>query len=140
MPSIIFNTHRNNLDIVAKGKFLPTLKEFLAIGLTFGLTVFAWIFFRAANVTHAISYFSEMFSTSLLSIPSFPGIRRAMLVLFLTGIFLIIEWLGREEQYAFKIVANIRALSLRILMYYVVILSILFFGIFSENQFIYFQF
>jgi D-alanyl-lipoteichoic acid acyltransferase DltB (MBOAT superfamily) len=47
---------------VAKGKYLPTLKEFFDIGLTFGLTVFAWIFFRANNVTHAMSYISGIFS------------------------------------------------------------------------------
>ena len=35
MPSIIFNTNRNNLDIVAKGKYLPTVKEFLSMGITF---------------------------------------------------------------------------------------------------------
>jgi len=53
MPSIIFKTNRNNLEIVAKGKYLPTIKEFIAISITFSLTVFAWIFFRASDVTHA---------------------------------------------------------------------------------------
>jgi alginate O-acetyltransferase complex protein AlgI len=32
---------------VAKEKYLPSAKEVLSISLTFGLTVFAWIFFRA---------------------------------------------------------------------------------------------
>jgi len=140
MPSIVFNTNRTHIDIVAKGKYLPTIKEFLAIGFTFSLTVFAWIFFRATNVTHAFSYISEIFSGSLFTIPHFPEIGRALLVVFLTGIFLIIEWLGREQQYAFKIISNIRLLHFRIILYYAVILSILFFGNFSENQFIYFQF
>jgi len=140
MPSIVFNTNRTHLDIVAKGKYLPTINEFLAIWLTFSLTVFAWIFFRAANVTHAFSYISEIFSGSLFTIPHFPGIGKAVLVVFLTGIFLIIEWLGREQQYAFKIISNIRLLHFRVILYYAVILSILFFGNFSENQFIYFQF
>jgi len=44
MPSIIFNTHRNNLDIVARGKYLPSIKETFQIGFTFGLTILAWIF------------------------------------------------------------------------------------------------
>ena len=140
MPSIVFNTNRTHLDIVAKGRFLPTVKEFLAIGLTFSLTVFAWIFFRADNVTHAFSYISEIFSWSLFTIPHFPGISKSVLVIFLTGFFIIIEWLGREEQYAFKIVSNIRLFHFRIILYYVVILLILFFGNYSENQFIYFQF
>jgi alginate O-acetyltransferase complex protein AlgI len=140
IPSIILNTNRTHLDIVAKGKYLPTINEFLAIGLTFSLTVFAWIFFRAANVTHAFSYISEIFSGSLFTMPHFPGIGKALLVIFLTGIFLIIEWLGREQQYAFKIISNIRSIYFRVILYYAVILSILFFGNFKENQFIYFQF
>jgi D-alanyl-lipoteichoic acid acyltransferase DltB (MBOAT superfamily) len=140
MPSIVLNTNRNNLDIVAKGKYLPTIREFLSIGVTFCLTVFAWIFFRATTVTHAFSYISEIFSSSLISIPFFPGIRQAGLVIFLTGAFMIIEWLGREEQYAFKIIKNVKLLHLRIVIYYVIILLMLFFGNFSENQFVYFQF
>lgn len=140
MPSIVLNTNRNNLDIVAKGKFFPTINELFAILITFSLTVFAWIFFRAANVTHAFSYISEIFSGSLFSIPHFPGIAKAKLILFLTGIFIIIEWLGREQEYAFKIISNIRLLHFRVILYYAVFLSILFFGNFSENQFIYFQF
>lgn len=44
MPSIVLNTHRNNLDSVAKGKHVPAVRDVLAIGATFGLTVFAWIF------------------------------------------------------------------------------------------------
>lgn len=140
IPSIIFNTNRNNLDIVAKGKYLPTIREFFAIIFTFSLTVFAWIFFRAEDVTHAFSYISEIFSDSIYTLPNFPGRRKAVLVVFLTGIFIVIEWLGREQLYAFKIISNIRLLSFRLILYYAVILSILFFGNFNENQFIYFQF
>ena len=40
MPSIIFNTNRNNLDIVAQGKYLPSLKELRSLAITFSLTVF----------------------------------------------------------------------------------------------------
>lgn len=140
MPSIVFNTNRNNLDIVAKGKYFPSIKEFLEICLTFCLTVFAWIFFRAANIKHALSYISEIFSHSLFTIPHFSGIKESILIVFITGIFLVTEWLGREEQYGFKIIAKIKFPCVRILLYYAVIFSILFFGNFNENQFIYFQF
>ena len=37
MPSIIFNTNRNNLNNVAQGKYLPSFKEFLSIFATFSL-------------------------------------------------------------------------------------------------------
>ena len=35
MPSIIFSTNRSYLDIVAQGRYLPTVKEFFSILLTF---------------------------------------------------------------------------------------------------------
>ncbi len=137
MPSIIFNTHRNNLDIVAKGKYLPTLKEFFDIGITFSLTVLLFIFFRANSITHAINYISEIFSSSFFTMPAISGTRSLKILLFL---FIIAEWFGREEQYAFKIIAKIKLLPFRIILYHAIILTILFFGNFSKNQFIYFQF
>ena len=139
MPSIVFNTNRNNLDIVARGKYLPTLREFFAILLTFSLTVFAWIFFRAANVTHAFSYISEIFSSSLLTIPNFPGIGKAVPIVFLTIIFVIVEWLGREQQYAIAHLGTKWYKPVRWALYYSIILAIYFFAG-SEQQFIYFQF
>ena len=140
MPSIVFNTNRNNLEIVAKGKYLPSLKDLLAIFVTFSLTVFAWIFFRADNVTHAFTYISEIFSTSLFSLPKFVNVDKAYFVMFIVCIFMLVEWLGREEQFALRITTKVKQFPLRILIYYAVIFAILFFGNFSENQFIYFQF
>ena len=139
MPSIVFNTHRNNLDIVARGKYLPTIKEFFAIGITFCLTVFAWIFFRAANVTHAFSYISEIFSSSLLTIPHFPGIGKAVSIIFLTGLFFVVEWLGREQQYAIAHLGIKWYKPVRWALYYAIILAIFHFTG-KEQQFIYFQF
>lgn len=75
LPLLLTNNNRNNLETVAQGKLLPSIKELSFIFLTFGLTVFAWIFFRAENIGHAISYISEIFSSSLFTIPKFAGMR-----------------------------------------------------------------
>jgi D-alanyl-lipoteichoic acid acyltransferase DltB (MBOAT superfamily) len=139
MPSIVLNTHRNHLDIVAKGKYLPTLKDFFSIAITFSLTVFAWIFFRAASVTHALSYISEIFSSSFFSIPHFPGIGKAASIVVLIGIFLIVEWLGREQQYAIAFLGAKWYKPLRWTMYYAIIIVVFWFAG-KEQQFIYFQF
>jgi hypothetical protein len=136
MPSIIFNTNRNHLDIVAKGKYLPTLKEFFSIGITFCLTVIAWIFFRAENVTHALKYLSKIFSTSLFTMPTITGSGSLGIIMVL---FLIIEWFGREEQFAIANFGIRWKRPLRYSMYYAIIIAILWFGG-KEQQFIYFQF
>jgi len=136
MPSIIFNTNRNHLDIVAKGKYLPTLKEFFSIGITFCLTVIAWIFFRAENVTYALKYLSKIFSTSLFTMPTITGSGSLGILLVL---FLIMEWVGREEQYAIANFGIRWKRPFRYSMYYAIIIAILWFGG-KEQQFIYFQF
>ena len=139
MPSIILKTNRNNLDIVAEGKFLPSVREFLSILLTFSLTVFAWIFFRAANLSHALHYISEIFSTSLFTIPHFWGIKDSIPIILITFLFLLIEWIGREHQYAIQKIGINWYKPVRWTMYYGVILLIIYYAG-KEQQFIYFQF
>ncbi|ASU34763.1 MBOAT family O-acyltransferase [Mucilaginibacter xinganensis] len=140
MPSILFNTNRNNLEIVAKGKSLPTLKEFLNMLLTFSLVVFAWIFFRASSLSDATNYISRIFSGSLFTIPQFDANRLEVLeTMILILIFLVIEWNGRENQYAIAKLGKLKSRGYRLAFYFSIILLIfLFMG--REQQFIYFQF
>lgn len=139
MPSIIISTNRINIDIVAKGKSLPSAKEFFSIAITFGLTLFAWIFFRANNLSHAMSYISEIFSPSLFSVPNFAGMTNVLTTTSLVIIFVIIEWIGREHQYAISNLGIKWKKPLRYAMYYALIIAIFYFSG-NEQEFIYFQF
>jgi D-alanyl-lipoteichoic acid acyltransferase DltB (MBOAT superfamily) len=139
LPLLLTNNNRNNLEIVAQGKLIPSIKEFLSILLTFTLTVFAWIFFRAENMGHAVSYISEILSPSLLTIPMFGRIYNALITIILVGVFVLIEWQGREGQYAISNLGIKWKRPLRYAMYYVIIIVIFWFGG-KEQQFIYFQF
>jgi D-alanyl-lipoteichoic acid acyltransferase DltB (MBOAT superfamily) len=135
LPSIVFNTNRHHLDIVANGKIIPTFKEVLAMGITFSLTVLAWIFFRAESVSHAIHYLSKIFSKSLFT---FPSVWPVELFVFLL-LFVVIEWLGREDQYALEKRLTHLPRVLRWTIYYVLVFAIFYFAG-SDQQFIYFQF
>lgn len=137
LPSIIFNTNRTNLNIVAQGKILPTFKEGLQIITTFSLTVFAWIFFRAENLEHALHYVSQIFSMSLFEAPTILPQNKDLLFLF---IFLFLEWMGREQQYAIAALGAKWSKILRWGFYYAIILAIFYFAGGSEQKFIYFQF
>ncbi|MBN1820988.1 MAG: MBOAT family protein [Bacteroidales bacterium] len=139
LPLLLTHKNRKNLEIVAQGRNLPSLKEFGFMCVTFAITVFAWIFFRAENLGHAIDYISEIFSMSLFSVPQFNGKRKALTTLILIGIFLLIEWKGREEQYALAHIGLKWKRPLRYAMYYSIIFIIFWFGG-EEQQFIYFQF
>ena len=135
MPSILFKTNRNNLEIVAKGNYLPNLKELFSILTTFGLTMFAWIFFRAESVEHAIRYVSGIFSISFFSLPSIrPYFISLLLLLFIT-----IEWIGRENNYAISKLGLKWNPFVRYMFYYAIIISIFWFSG-KEQEFIYFQF
>jgi D-alanyl-lipoteichoic acid acyltransferase DltB (MBOAT superfamily) len=140
LPLLLSDKNRNNLDTVAQGKLFPNLKELSLMLLTFGLTVFAWIFFRADSIEHAIIYISEIFSTSLFLIPRFAGIEKALVTIILIILFVMIEWSGREGQYATSKLGSTRKPWIRHTLYYLLALSIMYFGNFNENQFIYFQF
>ncbi|ROI09243.1 MBOAT family protein [Chryseobacterium sp. H3056] len=135
MPSIIFNTNRNNLDSVAMGKIIPSIKEIFQIFLTFSLTVFAWIFFRANNVGHAFNFIGGIFSLSLFSIPTVVPIFLLILLL----IFMLVEWSGREGQYAIEGIKGRFSLMVRWGIYFVLLYTIVYFSG-TDQQFIYFQF
>jgi len=137
LPSIILKSNRNNLDIVAKGKMLPTLKEFASIIITFGLTVFAWIFFRANSIREASDFISIMFSKSLFSIPELKPLPLFIMINF----FILIEWIGREQQFALAKIGLKWPLFFRWGFYILLLILSGYFLIFVNNQqFIYFQF
>ena len=143
LPLLLSNNNRKNLDAVAEGNLLPSLKELIAMLTTFTLTVFAWVFFRAKNLKHAFSYIAEIFSESLFVLPKgsdFTGTTlHPFIILILISIFVIIEWFGREGQYAISQLGVRWKRPLRYAMYYAIIIAIFWFGG-KEQQFIYFQF
>ena len=136
MPSIIFKTNRKNLDMVAQGKVFPSLKELFYMIVTFGLTVFAWIFFRSDSLEKAIRFIKEIFSRSLIKNPT---ARPSAFIFFLVALFLIVEWMGREEQYAIADMGGRWPKTLRWLSYYAMVFYIFYFSG-AQQQFIYFQF
>ncbi len=139
IPLLLLNKNRTNLGIIAQGKCLPNFKEFLQMSFTFGITVFAWIFFRANSLEQAVNYISGIFSKSTFSIPEFTGSENFLSLVFLIFLFLIIEWVGREQQYAIAKLGLNWYKPIRWAIYYSLIFAIFYYGG-KEQQFIYFQF
>lgn len=139
VPLVWFKTNRRNIETVAQGKLLPNLIELSQMILTFGLTVLAWIFFRAESLTHAFEYISNIFSPSLLAVPEVKSIK-LLVTLLLVLIFMTVEWLGREDRYAIE---KLQSNWPRLLRWSFYALVVLFIGLFmhtEESPFIYFQF
>jgi hypothetical protein len=108
--------------------------------ITLFSVMFAWIFFRADNVDHAIQYISIIFSPSLFTIPQFPNIMRCFILIIVVICFFLIEWFGREQQYAISKLGMKWKKPLRCTVYYAIIFLILWFSGSEGHQFIYFQF
>jgi D-alanyl-lipoteichoic acid acyltransferase DltB (MBOAT superfamily) len=135
LPLLLTNKNRNHIEIVAKEKSIPNLKEIIKITTTFSLTVLAWIFFRAKDITHAWEYITTIFSSSLFQIPEIIPKQESILILC----FLIVEWIGREEQFAIQKIGMRWKPLARYAMYYSIVIAIVWFRG-SDQQFIYFQF
>ena len=142
LPLLLTKNNRKNMEGVAFGRKLPTLKEFFQMGVTFMLVVFAWIFFRAESIPQAFSYISNIFSPSLFSFDighyQIGGRSKVLITALLIISFVFVEWLGREKQYAIADL-GIKKKWKRYVLYYSIIIIILLFGE-EGQQFIYFQF
>lgn len=138
LPLLLTKNNRNNIEVVAKGNFFPSIREFLLMLLTFALTVFAWIFFRAENVAHALQYISGIFKdgNSFFLASTY---LEYQVILILIVVFLFIEWIGREGQHALSTLGLRWKKPLRYLTYYMIVFAIYWFAG-KEQQFIYFQF
>ena len=136
LPLLLFQKNRKNLAVVAENSLLPSIREVWAITLTFGLTVLAWIFFRAENMGQAMDIIGSIFSGSLLEKPSVLPIKVIAYII----IFMSIEWLGRRKRYAIEDLSFLNK-PMRWLLYLGLLLTIYFLGRFSQEiEFIYFQF
>lgn len=140
LPLLLTKNNRNHLDVVAKGRFLPSLKEFTGILVTFFLTVFAWIFFRAENMSHAFLYIEKIvtgfFESSNIAVLS--DFWKWGMTYFIL-LFFLIEWLGREQRFALEQIPDKWPKFIRYIFYYALIIAIFWYGG-KEEQFIYFQF
>jgi D-alanyl-lipoteichoic acid acyltransferase DltB (MBOAT superfamily) len=137
MPLMLTNSNRSNLEIVAQGKYFPTVRELLGMVITFIMAVFGWIFFRAQDMTHALKYIQGIFTDALFKKPDLPEL--ADLTIFFIFFMLIIEWIGRENKYGLEQFGKRWYTPFRWLFYsFLIVCIIVLSG--KEQEFIYFQF
>ena len=143
LPLLLRNKNRVHTGEVAANRILPSLIELKGIIITFSLTVLAWVFFRAENISHALSYLSSLF----IGLGDYINYYKSYRYIYNVGspfiitflIFLILEWYGRAQNYAIEEFGLNYKPVFRYGLYSVIIISIFWF-IEEEQQFIYFQF
>lgn len=137
IPLLITHKNRLFLDVVAKDRVLPTIKETSQIIITFILAVFGWIIFRSTSINEAIGFISIIFSKSILDIEFQYGKGALIAITFM----LIVEWFNRKKEFGLQFSGNgiLKYSFARWCIYYVIIIaSILFMSV--NISFIYFQF
>jgi D-alanyl-lipoteichoic acid acyltransferase DltB (MBOAT superfamily) len=138
IPLMLVNRNRKHTNQVAEHRALPGIWELLQMLFTFGLTTLAWVFFRAENLSHALSYLQGIFSKTLFTAPDFiPWLELIMILVLIS-----VEWIQRKKQHGLEFGVSLgRYKALRWTVYCVLLLMIYFLGEYSsEYEFIYFQF
>lgn len=143
IPLLLLNKNRHNLEVISTHKFLPSLKEFFQINLTFFMTVIAWIFFRAESITQALDIIKRIFSKSLFQIPDYLGKNDMLYFIIhvgLVGVLLLVEWMHRDKQFGLQFNESmLKKTWARWTVYAFIMVLILLFGG-KQSNFIYFQF
>jgi len=137
IPLFIFNRNRKNLSPIELNSLLPAFKDSFSILITFSLVTLAWIFFRAENIQAAWTYLTSMFDMSILLKPKMD--IRVYIFMALSLFFILIEWMGRTEEFAIQKMAFNKSAVVRYGLYYSLVMMVFLFAI-KDQQFIYFQF
>lgn len=138
LPLILSGKNRKYLDVVARNRRLPNLKECGQMLLTFLLVVIGWIFFRSDSIQHAWGYICGICDKSLFSLPWV--IRRSYYIPLIISILLlfVVEWQQRGKDYVFDL-SGIKAVWVRDMIYLFIFFMLFVFGGHAQT-FIYFQF
>lgn len=138
MPLLLLDKNRDHVDIVAKGRWFPSVRDLINIFITFTFTVLVRIFFRANDIQQAWDYFRALFTKSLFTEPIFSINEGIVLAFFF--LMLAIEWKGRQHLYGLEKLGFNWPRWMRWSMYSVFIFIVGIYFNSEESPFIYFQF
>jgi D-alanyl-lipoteichoic acid acyltransferase DltB (MBOAT superfamily) len=132
LPLLLLKTNRNNVDEIKLSWNVSSIKTVGSILITFGMTCFAWIFFRADSISVAFHYIKRIleFNFDLQSLKeqiSYSG-------LIILSYLVLLEWNNRDSVCPlYNRFSKIKVIT--------TILLILLLGEFNiKSEFIYFQF
>lgn len=142
LPLLLLNRNRKFVaEVVAQNRSLPSMKELMQMITTFGFVTFAWIFFRADNLSIAVDYISNSFQ-SLLHDPKqiVSGLGGKSAIIYIIPLILVEWWFRRDER-------NPKLLKWKYINWIIIIiLSLIIFNVIlgyldtKPSSFIYFEF
>jgi len=134
LPLLLLKLNRRHTGFSFEKPKSLFFNEFFSMLITFLLTLFAWVFFRAKSLDVAVDYLIHFFKFTFyfdkLQIERF-----SFEILPLVLLLILIEWFTRNKEYPTQDAKR------PIISISVIILLIILFGSFSSiHEFIYFQF
>lgn len=121
---------------------IPRLRRYVSVLTTFHLVLFGWIFFRANTIGDAaliIEKISQIGWSGLTEVADVAlGEVEFLIAVGAIGFMELVHLLERKVD--MRHFLSSQPAFVRWLVYYVIVLSIIFTGVFNKNEFIYFQF
>ncbi len=137
--SLITAKSRNSIAKKLRLPDSPRVHTALKCFITFHLVAFAWIFFRANSVSDAFILIKNLFHFgSFENIPLSLG-RSGFRIAVVSILLMEFIHLTQEKVSIIRLISR-RPLWIRWACYYAILMGILFYGVFEESAFIYFQF
>jgi alginate O-acetyltransferase complex protein AlgI len=118
----------------------PVFRNLIGILVTFHLVSFAWIFFRAKSIHHAVEIITNLFQNSSAADLLYFGTSLHQLVIGLVAFSVVVAWDVVEMKQPMSHWLDAKPRWIRWLLYYVVLFSIISLGPSGRQDFIYFQF
>ncbi|GHE68693.1 MBOAT family O-acyltransferase [Roseivirga thermotolerans] len=140
LPLLLLKLNRSNMEVVAERSSFPSAKELLQMGITFILTVLAWVSFRAEDIAHAWQIYVGIFDSTLFTVPREVLSSKLLMCIVLVLFFVFVEWLGRRREFAIEYLLEAHPRWLRWSWYIFLIFLMGMFMQTEETPFIYFQF
>lgn len=140
LPLILLSKNRKNIEIVARNKFLPSLRELIGIISTFILVLIGWIIFRSESIYDAFNYIEKCFySNPSMGFDKLIGNSTTVAVtIIMICILQLLDWSQRNKDFGLQLVEG-KSIIFRWSTYILILFFILIFAG-KQAQFIYFQF
>ncbi len=130
LPLLLLQRNRQHAsDVVAQYKKYPTGKELWQMASTFVFVTFAWVFFRAKDMTEAAGYIKGIFTNYHPK----EALLYGNVFYYIIPLLLIDWWLRRDER-------NLRVPNIGKGIVYILLALLVVFYFGKKTNFIYFQF
>jgi D-alanyl-lipoteichoic acid acyltransferase DltB (MBOAT superfamily) len=136
----LLHINTKDKDILAAGRWLPSIKDMCRVIITFLLAVVGWVIFRAETIAQAWDFVSRMFLTAFDDFhPRLGSISTIIAILLL----IVVEYLQRDKVHVLQFSDNrlFRSAAVRWTIYLVLFAAVFYYAFNNVSQeFIYFQF